>query len=166
VGRMFESCRARQIFRKKNFIYFLSLFSSAKNWRIALENSTRSFLAMAFPFESLDVYVRALDFVESIETLSSNLKGKVSYSLIDQLCRAALSIPLNIAEGNGRWHKGEKRQFFWIARGSTFECVPIIQILYRKSLLTEPQYSGFYAQLDIIAKMLTNLVKSVEDFAR
>lgn len=118
---------------------------------------------MTFPFENLDVYKRSLDFVESIETLNIQLKGKVSYSMIDQLSRAALSIPLNIAEGNGRWHKGDKRQFFWIARGSTFECVPIIQVLHRKSLIDEQQYAGYYEQLDVIAKMLTNLVKSVED---
>lgn len=118
---------------------------------------------MAFPFENLDVYKRALDFVESIETLNIQLKGKVSYSMIDQLSRAALSIPLNIAEGNGRWHKGDKRQFFWIARGSTFECVPIVQVLHRKNLINDQQYAGFYEQLDVIAKMLTNLVKSVED---
>jgi four helix bundle protein len=73
---------------------------------------------MAFQFEKLEVYQKALDWVESVETICEYLKGKVSYSLIDQLSRAALSIPLNIAEGNGRWHKGEKRQFFWIARGS------------------------------------------------
>lgn len=118
---------------------------------------------MAFPFENLDVYKKSLDFVESIETLTIQLKGKASYSMIDQLSRAALSIPLNIAEGNGHWHKGDKRQFFWIARGSTFECIPIIQVLHRKSLINEQQYAGFYEQLDVIAKMLTNLVKSVED---
>lgn len=121
---------------------------------------------MAFPFENLDVYKRALDFVESIETLNVQLKGKVSYSMLDQLSRAALSISLNIAEGNGRWHKGDKRQFFWIARGSTFECVPIIQVLHRKNLINDQQYVGYYEQLDVIAKMLTNLVKSVEDLNR
>ena len=118
---------------------------------------------MAFSFENLDVYQRALDFVETVENLCQLLKGKVSYGLLDQLQRAALSIPLNIAESTGRWHKGEKRQFFWIARGSTFECVPIIQVLHRKSLINDQQYAGFYEQLDVIAKMLTNLVKSVED---
>src|SRR3990167_2100292 len=121
---------------------------------------------MAFPFEQLGVYKRSLEWVETAETLCQSLKGKVSYSFLDQLSRAALSIPLNIAEGNGRWHKGEKRQFFWIARGSVFECVPIIQILYRKKLIDEKQYAGYYEQLDVIAKMLTNLVKSVEDLRK
>lgn len=121
---------------------------------------------MPFPFEHLDVYKKSLDFIESVESLCESIKGKVSYSLIDQLSRAALSIPLNIAEGNGRWHKGEKRQFFWIARGSVFECVPIIQVLHRKSLVTDQQYADYYEQLDVIAKMLTNLVKSVEDLRK
>src|SRR3990167_10906111 len=121
---------------------------------------------MPFQFEKLEVYQKALDWVEAVESLCEALKGKVSYSLIDQLSRAALSIPLNIAEGNGRWHKGEKRQFFWIARGSTFECVPIIQVLHRKNLINDIQYSGYYEQLDVIAKMLTNLVKSVEDLRK
>lgn len=118
---------------------------------------------MPFPFENLDVYNKALTFVEAIESLNITLKGKASYSMLDQLSRAALSIPLNIAEGNGRWHKGEKRQFFWIARGSTFECVPIIQVLHRKNLINDVHYANYYEQLEVIAKMLTNLVKSVEE---
>lgn len=121
---------------------------------------------MAFSFEKLNVYQRALNFVEEVENLCQALKGKVSYSLLDQLQRAALSIPLNIAESTGRWHKGEKRQFFWIARGSAFECVPIIQVLHRKKLITEQQFFGYYEQLDVIAKMLTNLAKSVEELKR
>lgn len=121
---------------------------------------------MSFQFERLDVYQKALDWVEAVESLCESLKGKSSYSFIDQLSRAALSIPLNIAEGNGRWHKKEKRQFFWIARGSVFECVPIIQVLYRKRLISDQQHTDYYEQLDIIAKMLTNLVKSVEELQR
>ncbi|HPW45869.1 MAG TPA: four helix bundle protein [bacterium] len=118
---------------------------------------------MSFQFEKLEVYQKSLDWVETVESLCEYLKGKTSYSLIDQLSRAALSVPLNIAEGNGRWHKGEKRQFLWIARGSTFECVPIIQVLHRKTLVSEEQYAKYYEQLDVIAKMLTNLIKSLDD---
>lgn len=118
---------------------------------------------MAFNFENLEVYQRALNFVEAVENLCQELKGKVSYGLLDQMQRAALSIPLNIAESNGRWHKAEKRQFFWIARGSVFECVPILQVLYRKKLVNESEYATHYEQLDVMAKMLTNLVKSVDE---
>ncbi|PIR26808.1 MAG: four helix bundle protein [Deltaproteobacteria bacterium CG_4_10_14_0_2_um_filter_43_8] len=115
-----------------------------------------------FAFEKLDVYQRALDWVEQAEALCESLKGKVSYQMLDQLSRAALSIPLNIAEGNGRWHKGDKRQFFWIARGSVFECVPLVQVLHRKNLLDDIQYSSSYENLQVMAKMLSSLIKSVE----
>ena len=121
---------------------------------------------MAFPFENLNVYKRAVSFAETVENLATDLKGKVSYSLLDQLSRAATSISLNIAEGNGRWHKGDKRQFFWIARGSTFECVPIIDILTRKNCLDEQLYQSLYFDLESIAKMLTKLVRSVDELNR
>lgn len=119
-----------------------------------------------FAFENLEVYQRALDWVETIESLCESLKGKTSHTLIDQLSRASMSIPLNIAEGNGRWHKKDKRQFFWVARGSVFECVPLVQVLYRRKLLNEAKYATCYEDLQVMAKMLTNLVKSVEELNR
>ena len=61
-----------------------------------------------FSFENLDVYKRSLAFVGRVEGLTTELKGRISYSIVDQLTRAALSVPLNIAEGNGRLHKKEK----------------------------------------------------------
>lgn len=80
---------------------------------------------MAFTFENLDVYKRSVQFASDIEKPLAASKGSLHRSFADQLSRASLSIPLNIAEGNGRWHQADKRQFFWIARGSVFECVPM-----------------------------------------
>ena len=118
---------------------------------------------MPFPFEKLYVYQRALAFTESIDNLCKSLKGSISYPFINQLTRAALSIPLNIAEGNGRWHKKEKRNFFWIARGSVFEIVPIVQLIHRKQLITLSMYQDLYDELRAIAKMLTKLIQSVDN---
>ena len=97
-----------------------------------------------------------------MENLSENIKGKVSYSLLDQLQRAALSISLNIAEGNGRFHKKEKLNFFYISRGSIFECVPIIQVLRSKNLLSEKEYQNLYSKLEILSKMISGLINSIE----
>jgi four helix bundle protein len=116
-----------------------------------------------FQFEKLDVYQRSLNFVEDVGNLCAEIKGKIARTFIDQLSRASLSIPLNIAEGNGRWHKKEKRQFFWIARGSVFECVPILQILFRKKIMSDSVYVDLYEQLVVMSKMLTRLIQSVED---
>ncbi len=117
---------------------------------------------MSFDFENLDVYKKAVAWASTVEAFGKELRSKTSYALIDQLTRAALSIPLNIAEGNGRWHKAEKRQFLWIARGSVFECVPILQVLRTNNLIEETTHLEFRAQLIEIGKMINGLLKSVE----
>lgn len=112
---------------------------------------------MSFPFEDLDVYKRSIKFVSEVETLIE--RPKLGKPISDQLSRAALSIPLNIAEGNGRWHKAEKRQFFWIARGSAFECVPILEILKIKNLISDSEREALRNQLEVLGKMLTRLIQ-------
>lgn len=116
---------------------------------------------MSFPFESLRIYQEALNLVDQSTRLCKQLSGKVPYPFIDQLTRAALSVPLNIAEGHGRWHKGEKLQFLRIARGSIFEIVPILQVLRRQGHLSETDYGQSYEHLETLIKMLTGLSKSI-----
>lgn len=120
---------------------------------------------MPFPFEKLEVYQKALAFVGNIERLCLELKGKVSYPILDQLTRAAISIPLNIAEGNGRKYTKEKLQFLRIARGSIFETVAVIQILQSRSHIVATDYQSLYDELEIQIKMLTNLAKHLESSA-
>lgn len=115
---------------------------------------------MSFTFENLDVYKRSIDFAIKIENLILEQKNNFNRGFSDQLSRASLSVPLNIAEGNGRWHQADKRQLFWIARGSIFECVPLIEILKIKNCLSENQYKELRADLDAIGKMLTKLVRA------
>jgi four helix bundle protein len=121
---------------------------------------------MPFSFENLTVYQKSLDLVDQVESLNKSIKGHVSFSLIDQLSRAALSVPLNIAEGNGRWHKNDKKQFLRIAQGSVFEMVPIFQVIHRKGLMVKPAYDSMYGRLEVLAKMLTNLIKAIEELKR
>jgi four helix bundle protein len=118
---------------------------------------------MPFPFESLTVYKLALDWIAAATKHAATLKGSDLSPLSDQLIRASTSISLNIAEGNGRWHKGDKKQFFWIARGSVFECVAIIQAANINDVLAPDAYKTAYETLQTLAKMLTKLIQSVDD---
>ena len=117
---------------------------------------------MSFSFENLDTYKKALSLADQIEGLCTRLKGKASYSFLDQLSRASMSVPLNLAEGNGRWHKNEKKQFFWIARGSVFEVVPIIQMARNRGHISEDEHLRFYSELEELSKMLLGLINSVD----
>src|SRR3972149_7065836 len=107
---------------------------------------------MSILFEKLDVYQKAVELAEKVETLCEGIP-KGNFHLVDQLRRAALSISLNIAEGSGRWHPGDKRQFYLIARGSAYECVPILELLKRRKLIDETRFQEFKKEVDSIAKM-------------
>src|SRR5580658_113776 len=72
---------------------------------------------MAFAFEKLLVYQKAMDFSDSVCQITQSFP-RGFYFLVDQLNRAALSIAANIAEGNGRFTIRDKKNFFGIARGS------------------------------------------------
>ena len=121
---------------------------------------------MEFMFEKLEVYQRSLSFVEKTDELLESVKGKTQYSRIDQLSRASLSIPLNIAEGNGRFRPNDRRQFFTVARGSAFECVPVLQVFRRKKLIEDSDYKLLYSELQIISKMLSKLIAREECTAK
>lgn len=72
---------------------------------------------------------------------------------------AAFSIPLNIAEGTGRTSKPDRRLFYIIAIGSTFECVAILDQLKTLNLLSLEVYSEMYAFAFEITRMLYVLEK-------
>jgi four helix bundle protein len=90
---------------------------------------------MAFMFENLQVYQKSVDFADSIAALTEKFP-RGYYFLVDQLNRAALSIATNLAEGNGRFTKPDRKHFFTIARGSVQECVPLLEIAMRRGFVT------------------------------
>lgn len=116
---------------------------------------------MGFMFENLEVYQKAVNFAETIITYTEHFP-KGYYFLSDQLNRASLSISANIAEGNGRFTKNDRKNFFIIARGSVQECIPLLEISKRKKLLKDSEATALRDQLEIIAKMLSGLINGIE----
>lgn len=117
---------------------------------------------MSFMFENLEVYQRAVDLAEKISALTESFPTRSHRHLVDQLRRASLSVPLNIAEGNGRWHPKDRKNFWWIARGSVFECVPVLELCKRQKLITEEKCLDLKTELEILSKMLTALIKNTD----
>lgn len=128
----------------------------------ALAQGLLIILGMGFMFEKLDVYQRAVNLAEAVFKLTEELPRGQS-SLADQFKRAAMSISLNIAEGNGRWHSKERRNFFLIARGSVFECVPLLELCRRQKWIGEDYHKNMKDELEVLAKMLSALIKGVEE---
>ncbi|MCP4378279.1 MAG: four helix bundle protein [bacterium] len=117
---------------------------------------------MAFMFENLDVYQKAIDFIDQVTGLTGEFP-RGYYFLTDQLNRASLSIATNLAEGNGRFTKNDRKHFFIIARGSAQECIPLLEIARRKGLIEEPVVNGCRDQLEAIAKMISGLINGLEN---
>ena len=116
---------------------------------------------MTFMFERLEVYQRAVDLAEKIFQLTDGLPRGYA-ALGDQFRRAILSVSLNIAEGNGRWHARERRNFFLIARGSVFERVPLLELCRRQKWITEDHFTNMKEELEVLGKMLSALIKGTE----
>ncbi len=117
---------------------------------------------MAFLFEKLEVYQKAVTFAERVSSLTEEFPRGHWY-LADQLNRAGLSISLNIAEGNGRWTAADRRNFFGIARGSIHECVPLLEICRRKELIGVTECTELKNDLVVMAKMLSGLVSAAKE---
>ena len=82
---------------------------------------------------------------------------------MDQINRAALSVSANIAEGNGRFTKADRRNFFVIARGSVQECVPLLEVACRRTLISIDQHTELKERLEEIARMLSGLLKGIDN---
>ncbi|MFN7137947.1 MAG: four helix bundle protein [Limisphaerales bacterium] len=111
-----------------------------------------------FDHEKLQVYQRALRFVSLSTKLLENITPKVA--ACSQLDRASSSVPLNIAEGNGRFTKADRCRFFDIARGSALECAAALDVLVAKGLLREQDIDPGKAELTEITSMLFGLIRS------
>ncbi len=111
---------------------------------------------MAFAFEKLIVYQKSINFANEIVTLTRDFP-RGFFFLSDQLSRASLSIAANIAEGNGRFTKADRKNFFGISRGSVQDCVPLLELAARQKLMTPETHTQLKANLEKFARMLSGL---------
>lgn len=114
---------------------------------------------MGFKFERLDVWRRSVEFSDAMFSIADELPSQYQFSLGEQLRRAALSIPTNIAEGTGRDTLKEQQYFLRVAKGSQYEVVSLLVMLGKRGMLDRETYRGFYQEPDEIASMLSALAR-------
>jgi len=113
---------------------------------------------MRFDFERLDVFGVALDAVAILDELAEELPDGRGY-IRDQLRRAATSIALNIAEGDGEFAPAEKARFYRMARRSATECAGQVMVCRRLGLTDAPRVDGALDVLQRVIGMLVTLVR-------
>jgi four helix bundle protein len=107
--------------------------------------------------EKLDVYQRAIEFLAAALRIAESLpRGQAP--LADQFRRAAMSIPLNIAEGSGRSAgSADRSRFRGIARGSAMECGAILDVVRLFQVAPEADWVQAKSLLVRIVEMLSKM---------
>ncbi len=109
---------------------------------------------MAFKFEKLTVWKESVKFAEEIYSLSKKLPKQEQFGIISQLNRAAVSVSLNIAEGEGRGSDPDLSRFIQISIGSLFEVVTILYICRNQNYINKDEFDKLYIRCEEISKML------------
>lgn len=115
---------------------------------------------MARSFKDLIAWQKAVRFVTLIYKLTGTFPDTERYGLISQLRRAAVSIPSNIAEGQGRLTEGEFRQFLGHARGSLLEVETQLFIAKELGFVTSTRFTEVERESGELGKILNGLIGS------
>jgi four helix bundle protein len=116
-----------------------------------------------FDHEKLDVYRESIDFCGWVGEFLASISTRAAAK--DQLDRASTSIPLNIAEGNGKFSSKDRARFFEVARGSALESAACLDVLLVRKLAMEEQIILAKERLSRIVQMLIGLLRKFSERA-
>jgi four helix bundle protein len=118
---------------------------------------------MTHDFRGLVVWKTALELVVESYSLSDRFPPRERYDLSSQMRRAAVSVPANIAEGNGRRHRGDYIHHLSIARGSLMELATHIEIALRLQYVRENELAVARELIDHTGRMLNRLITRLRE---
>lgn len=113
-------------------------------------------------YQELIGWRKSMALVSEIYRLTQSFPKDEMYGLTSQIRRAAVSIPSNIAEGQGRLTPGEFRQFLGHARGSAFEVETQVIIARDLGYLQEDKTNHLVEQIQEVGRILTGLLVSLD----
>jgi four helix bundle protein len=121
---------------------------------------------MSKSFRDLQVWQKSIRLATTIYLLSKEFPREEIYGLTSQIRRSAVSIPSNIAEGQGRLTTGEAKQFLGVARSSNFELQTQLEIARNLSLGRPELLSEAEGLSHEVGKMIYALLESLKDSHR
>lgn len=115
----------------------------------------------SYYFRKLDVYKRSMNLTKDIYVLLKKYPSEERYDLCSQIRRAVTSIPINIAEGFGRFSSKEKAHFISIAYGSLTEISCELELSMMLNYISVEEFGNIENQLLVIGKQLSSLHSSI-----
>ena len=112
-------------------------------------------------YRDLIVWQRSMILVEEIYAMSKSFPKDELYGLTSQLRRSAISIPSNIAEGEGRKSENEFKRFLYIAKGSLCELETQVIIAEKLNYLNSKQLNFILSLSDEIGRLVSGLISSI-----
>lgn len=109
-------------------------------------------------FRKLNVYIKAKELVTQVYELLKKFPREEQYALCDQLRRAIISVPSNIAEGSGRQTEKDQAHFYSIAYGSLMESLAQLDIALELNYITQSEFNKIEILINEEAKMLYGLI--------
>mgnify|MGYP003294192578 FL=1 len=108
-------------------------------------------------FRKLNAYIYAKELVKKVYELLKKFPREEQYALCDQLRRAVVSLPSNIAEGTGRVSSKDQAHFFTIAYGSLMEVLAQMDVACDLGYISNDEFNEIEKLIDTEAKLLTGL---------
>ena len=112
-------------------------------------------------YRDLLIWQKGIELVKVVYGLTGKFPNDELYGLTAQVRRSAVSVPSNIAEGQGRKHTGEFRQFLHVALGSIAEVDTQIIIAYELGYITAQEAADIEEKIIEIRKMTFSLIKKL-----
>lgn len=116
---------------------------------------------MTRSFRGLLVWRQAMRLAKDCYTLTRSLPREEMYGLSSQIRRAAISVPANIAEGNGRATRGAYLSFLRISQGSLRELETYLLFLIEAEMVLPERVNPVLQQLDSVARLLNRLMQAL-----
>jgi len=114
-------------------------------------------------FKELIVWQKSRNLVKGIYKLTQKFPADEKFGLTQQIRRAAISIPSNIAEGSGRGTNSDFIRFIDIANGSAFEVETQLYLALDLEYISQPEFDEIAAKLFDIERLIFNFKKSLSN---
>jgi four helix bundle protein len=113
-------------------------------------------------FRNYDIWKNGMDLADRVYSLTDSFPKFETYGLCDQLRRAAVSIPSNVAEGSSRTSEAEFTHFLEYSIGSCFEVETQMEIAKRRGYITDKQFYGLLDQLQLEERQINQFISKVK----